>query len=123
MEFANVKFQNKPIVVCRTGYTGEHGYEIIPTSVDALEIWKALSIAVAGFNGRLCGLGARDILRTEMGYPLHGHELTLDISPIQAVAGWAVDLTKEKFTGKQILEEQKRLGTKLKLKAIVATDR
>jgi aminomethyltransferase len=123
MEFANVKFQNKPIVVCRTGYTGEHGYEIIPTSVDALDIWKALSMAVAGLNGRICGLGARDILRTEMGYPLHGHELTLDISPIQAVAGWAVDLTKEKFTGKQILEDQKRLGTKLKLKAIVATDR
>ena len=58
-----------------------------------------------------------------MGYPLHGHELTLDISPIQASASWAVDLNKSNFTGKQILLDQKQNGTTHRLKAILATDR
>ncbi len=79
--------------------------------------------SVISLGGAVCGLGARDLLRTEMGYPLHGHELTLDISPIQASASWAVDLNKPNFTGKQILLDQKQNGTTHKLKAILATDR
>ena len=58
-----------------------------------------------------------------MGYPLHGHELSLEISPVQASASWAIGWQKESFRGKQTLLEQKQTGTKLKLRAILATDR
>jgi aminomethyltransferase len=58
-----------------------------------------------------------------MGYPLHGHEISLSISPIEAGAGWAVAFDKADFTGKEFLKNQKQNGTKLKLKAIAATDR
>jgi aminomethyltransferase len=62
-------------------------------------------------------------LRTEMGYPLHGHEISLSISPVEASASWAVAFDKADFTGKEVLKNQKQNGTKLKLKAILATDR
>lgn len=123
MEFSTQNVGGKSSIVCRTGYTGELGFEIIPKWEDAESVWQVLINAVKNFNGSPCGLAARDILRTEMGYPLHGHELSLEISPIQAVASWAVDLTKESFTGKQVLQSQKSNGTKFKLKAIVATDK
>ncbi|MFM9015396.1 MAG: glycine cleavage system aminomethyltransferase GcvT [Candidatus Nanopelagicus sp.] len=123
MAFSRSKFDGIDAILCRTGYTGELGFEIIPTWQDAGKVWDLLLNSVLGLGGAACGLGARDLLRTEMGYPLHGHELTLDISPIQASASWAVDLTKSKFTGRQILLDQKQNGTSHKLKAILATDR
>ena len=79
--------------------------------------------AVSELSGAICGLGARDLLRTEMGYPLHGHELSLTITPVEAGAGWAVGWSKEVFRGRNVLLKQKESGSKLKLKAIVATDR
>ena len=123
MSFSRSKFDGIDAILCRTGYTGELGFEIIPSWQDAGKVWDLLLNSVLSLGGAACGLGARDLLRTEMGYPLHGHELTLDISPIQASASWAVDLTKSNFTGKQILLDQKQNGTSHKLKAILATDR
>ena len=123
MSFSKSKFDGTDAILCRTGYTGELGFEIIPTWQDAGKVWDLLLNSVISLGGTACGLGARDLLRTEMGYPLHGHELTLDISPIQASASWAVDLNKSNFTGKQILLDQKQNGTTHKLKAILATDR
>ena len=123
MEFVNQKVADKSVILCRTGYTGELGFEIIPKWEDASVVWQRLFQVVKSFGGGACGLGARDILRTEMGYPLHGHELSLEISPIQALASWAVDLTKDSFIGKAALQDQKSNGTKLKLRAILATDK
>jgi len=123
MEFVNTKIDNSPIILCRTGYTGELGFEIIPRWAEAGRVWDKLVELVEKLNGTTCGLGARDVLRTEMGYPLHGHELSLEISPVEAAAGWAVGWSKEIFRGKKVLSEQKEKGTKLKLKAILATDR
>jgi aminomethyltransferase len=123
MEFVNTQIDNSPIILCRTGYTGEIGFEIIPRWADAEKVWDKLVEVVEKLNGTLCGLGARDILRTEMGYPLHGHELSLEISPVQAAAGWAVGWSKDIFRGKKVLCDQKENGTKLKLKAILSTDR
>jgi aminomethyltransferase len=74
--------------------------------------------AALKLNGAACGLGARDVLRTEMGYPLHGHELSLSISPVEAAVSWAVGFDKQEFTGKAVLVDQKQNGTKQKLKAI-----
>jgi aminomethyltransferase len=123
MEFVNTEIENSPIILCRTGYTGEIGFEIIPRWADAEKVWDKLVEVVEKLNGTPCGLGARDILRTEMGYPLHGHELSLEISPVEAAAGWAVGWSKTEFKGRNILLAQKENGTKLKLKAILSTDR
>jgi aminomethyltransferase len=79
------------IVVSRTGYTGEPGCELIAPAEAATGLWDRLLDAGA----TPCGLGARDTLRLEMGYPLHGHELTRDRSPFEARLGWAVRLDRE----------------------------
>ena len=123
MQFLNAKIGDSELIVCRTGYTGELGFEIIPSWQNAEKVWSQLMQAAEKFNGTACGLGARDILRTEMGYPLHGHEISLSISPVEASASWAVAFDKADFTGKEVLKNQKQNGTKLKLKAILATDR
>ena len=100
------------VTVCRTGYTGEHGYELV-TPVDAAgELWDALFAAMASYGGRPCGLGARDTLRTEMGYPLHGQDLSLDITPVQARCGWAVGWDKPAFWGRDVLVEERAAGAR-----------
>ena len=111
------------IVICRTGYTGEFGYELIPSWASTLPLWELLVAAVANHGGLVCGLGARDTLRTEMGYPLHGHELSLDISPLQANAGWAVAFNKQEFHGREALSAEKARGVSRILRGLLATDR
>lgn len=123
MEFILTEIKNCPVILCRTGYTGEHGYEIIPAWSDTEKVWDILAGICEGLEGAICGLGARDVLRTEMGYALHGHELSLEISPVQASAGWAIGWEKDSFRGKKSLVEQKEKGLVLKLKAILAIDR
>ena len=81
MSFADATIAGKDITVCRTGYTGERGYELVVPADDALDVWDAVIAAGEPYGIRACGLGARDTLRTEMGYPLHGHELSAEISP------------------------------------------
>ena len=111
------------VIICRTGYSGEFGYELLPSWSCADSLWKILVIEISKFDGRVCGLGARDTLRTEMGYPLHGHELSLDITPVQASANWAVVFTKENFRGKSALEAEKASGVARVLRAIKCNDR
>jgi len=98
------------VTVCRTGYTGEHGYELLVGADRAGELWDALLEAGQDLGIRPCGLGARDTLRTEMGYPLHGHELSLDITPVQARSGWAVGWKKPVFWGREALLAEKEAG-------------
>ena len=111
------------VIICRTGYTGEFGYELLPIWESAPALWKILVSEIGKIDGRVCGLGARDTLRTEMGYPLHGHELSVDISPIQASANWAVVLSKSDFRGKGALESEKVAGPKRVLRALKVIDR
>jgi aminomethyltransferase len=98
------------VIVCRTGYTGEHGYELVASADAAPTLWDALFAAVSSYDGRPCGLGARDTLRTEMGYPLHGQDLSLDISPVQARCGWAVGWGKAEFWGREELLRERETG-------------
>ncbi|HLM04773.1 MAG TPA: glycine cleavage system aminomethyltransferase GcvT [Blastococcus sp.] len=98
------------VTVCRTGYTGEHGYELLIAAERAGELWDAVLDAGQDLGIRPCGLGARDTLRTEMGYPLHGHELSREITPVQARAGWAVGWTKPAFWGREALLAEKESG-------------
>ena len=98
------------IVVCRTGYSGEHGYELLVGSERAAEVWDRLLAEGAAFGVLPCGLGARDTLRTEMGYPLHGQDLSTEISPVQAGAGWAVGWQKPEFWGREALLAERAAG-------------
>jgi aminomethyltransferase len=109
--------------VCRTGYTGERGYELVAPSDAAPAVWDAVMEAGEPFGIRACGLGARDTLRTEMGYPLHGHELSESISPVMAGAGWAVGWSKPTFWGKDALEKQRAEGTDRRLLGLKAVGR
>ena len=112
-----------PLVVCRTGYTGEHGYELVVTAGSATLVWDALLAAGAEYGVRACGLGARDTLRTEMGYPLHGQDLSLGITPVQARSGWAVGWQKPAFWGRDALLAEKAAGPRRTLRGLVAVDR
>ena len=123
MAFAEVSIAGCEVILCRTGYTGEHGYEIVPRWSDAIVVWDALVAAMKPFSGAICGLGARDTLRTEMGYPLHGHELSLEITPVQASAGWAIGWKKESFRGSQTLRAQREAGLVRTLRALKSNDR
>ena len=111
------------IRVCRTGYTGEHGYELLVPADDAGAVWDALLAAAAPLGGRPCGLGARDTLRTEMGYPLHGQDLSGDITPVQAGSGWAVGWRKPEFWGRDALVAEKEAGPARRLRGLRATGR
>jgi aminomethyltransferase len=110
-------------IVCRTGYTGERGYEIVVAADAAGDWWDRLLAAATELGGRACGLGARDTLRTEMGYPLHGQDLSLDISPVQARAGWAVGWSKPSFWGRDALLAERAAGARRLLWGLHAQDR
>jgi len=111
------------VVVCRTGYTGERGYELIAANDVAVTLWDALLSAGEQFGMLPCGLGARDTLRTEMGYPLHGQDISLDVTPNEGRLGWAVGWQKPTFWGRDILLKEKEEGPKRILRGIVATGR
>ena len=123
MAFSHVTIAGCDVILCRTGYTGEHGYELVPSWSDASTVWDALVAEMAQFDGLICGLGARDTLRTEMGYPLHGHELSLEITPVQAGSTWAVGWKKESFRGSDSLREEKESGPHRILRGLQSTDR
>ena len=123
MAFAHVNIAGADVILCRTGYTGELGYELLPQAKDAVVVWDALVAAIAPLDGLICGLGARDTLRTEMGYPLHGHELSLSTSPVEASASWAVGWKKESFIGSNVLLSQKNGTVERKSVAIKSLDR
>ena len=107
MSFTEADWNGKPVIVLRSGYTGEKGFELVPRWQDTPAVWDALVEAMEPFGGLPCGLGARDTLRTEMGYPLHGNDLSMDITPNMARSGWAVGWKKDAFWGKDVLETQK----------------
>ncbi len=105
---AQVKLLGTECLVSRTGYTGEWGYELYFPATEAVRFWKAL---VADEGIRPAGLGARDTLRLEMGYPLYGHELFEDRSPLGASHGLFVDFTKT-FIGREALLREKDAGSR-----------
>ncbi len=123
MSFVPTSWEGRPVVVCRSGYTGEKGYELLPLWEDTADLWDALFAAGADYHPRACGLGARDTLRTEMGYPLHGQDLSLSITPVQARSTWAVGWDKPRFWGRDVLLEERRRGPRRSLWGLLATDR
>jgi aminomethyltransferase len=119
MSFVDGNWNGRPVTVCRSGYTGERGYEVLPRWGDAAPLWEALLAA----GGTPCGLGARDTLRTEMGYPLHGQDISLDVSPVTAGLGWAVGWDKPEFWGRDVLAAERAAGRTRRLVGVEALDR
>jgi aminomethyltransferase len=105
-QIASFKFQGTPVWIACTGYTGEDGFEIITPAAQIEGVWNALLAAGA----KPCGLGARDTLRTEVCFPLYGHELNETTTPIEAGVGFFVALDKGEFTGRSVMAEQKASG-------------
>ncbi len=108
--FARAHWGDVDLTVCRTGYTGEHGYELVVPVDDAVDVWETLIEAGEPWEIRAAGLGARDTLRTEMGYPLHGQDISPTISPLQARLGWAIGWSKPAFWGHAALRAEKAVG-------------
>ena len=100
-------------VACRSGYTGEDGYELVCNAGHADELWQNL----VDMGVKPCGLAARDALRVEAGLPLYGHELGDDINPISAGLGWVIGKTKE-FIGSRPINKARAEGTKQKLQGV-----
>jgi aminomethyltransferase len=123
MTFARADYEGTAVTVCRTGYTGERGYElVVPTSV-AEAVWDAVLAAGEPYGLQPAGLGARDTLRTEMGYPLHGQDISPAITPVQARLGWAVGWKKESFLGADVLRAEKAAGPRRLLRGLRAVGR
>lgn len=123
MAFKDVSFMGQPITICRTGYTGEKGFELLIPAPAAINIWDEIISKGQKYGAKAVGLGARDTLRTEMGYPLHGQDISLNISPLEAGLSWAVNLEKPNFLGKDALVKEKANGIKRKLVGIKAVER
>jgi aminomethyltransferase len=114
-QIAGFPFHGLNMLVSRTGYTGEDGFEITGRDDSIRQVWDEILAAGQKFGIKPCGLGARDTLRTEVCYPLYGHELDENTTPIEAGLGFFVSLDKGEFNGRSILAEQKANGTKKKL--------
>jgi aminomethyltransferase len=123
LTFVEVSWHGHRVIVCRTGYTGERGYELLPAWPVTGELWDALLVAAADRQGLPCGLGARDTLRTEMGYPLHGQDLSPEITPVQARLGWAVGWAKPRFWGREALLAERAAGPPRLARGLLALER
>jgi len=120
---AKGKISEIEVLVSRTGYTGEDGFELLFDSSSAIEIWTDILKVGAPHGLKLCGLGARDTLRLEAALPLYGHEYAAEISPIEAGYSWAVKLEKGEFTGKSALLKIKEDGPKKVLSGIALEEK
>ena len=120
----NVSVSGQNVLISRTGYTGEDGFEIYASPEAIVVLWEAILTAGASDGLVPAGLGARDTLRFEAGLPLYGQELSADISPLEAGLGFVVKLNKEEdFIGKEVLAAQKENGVSRKLVGLEMIDK
>ena len=108
MQCSEAEYHRRPVIVTRSGYTGEVGFELFTYQDVAQELWGALLGSVRTLGGGPCGLAARDVLRLEMGYPLYGQDLSEAVTPFEAGLSWAVALDKGEFRGRDALLRQKQ---------------
>ena len=122
-QIGGFSFQGANVLVSRTGYTGEDGFEMVGRDESIVKLWESVLQKGQPFGIKPCGLGARDTLRTEMCYPLYGHELDEIITPLEAGLGFFVSLDKGKFVGSESLAQQKAAGVQRKCVAFRMADR
>lgn len=104
MHFGEVAYENQKVLIARTGYTGEDGFEIYASNETTVKLWHFFLRKGQPYNLEPIGLGARDTLRLEMGYALYGHEINETIAPTESVSAWTVKSGKHDFLGKGSLE-------------------
>ncbi len=121
--FATMTVADDEMLVSRTGYTGEDGFELYCLPSQASHLWRALLQQGESLGIEPIGLGARDTLRLEAALPLYGHELAADISPLEAGLGFACKLAKERFIGQTPLQQQKEQGLTRRLVGLEITGR
>ena len=118
-QYATGMMAGVPATFCRTGYTGEDGFELIVPAHQGAKAWNAL--LEAGCTP--CGLGSRDALRIEAGYPLYGHEIDETTSPVEAGLMWVVKLDKHDFIGKKAIQKMKQTGPARRLMGLTSKER
>jgi aminomethyltransferase len=106
------------VIVTRSGYTGEIGFELFTFQDIAVELWLDLVEGCEGYGGQPCGLAARDVLRLEMGYPLYGQDLFESSTALEAGLSWAVSFDDGEFRGRAALERQKAEGLPSRLRGL-----
>jgi aminomethyltransferase len=112
--YARGEVEGAECIFCRTGYTGEDGFELIVPADAAEKVWRAL----LDLGALSCGLGARDVLRVEAGYPLYGHEIDDTTTPVDAALMWVVKLDKGDFIGRDAIAKVKAEGAGRKLSGL-----
>ncbi len=118
MHSTTVEYRDETVMLARSGYTGEQGYELFATPEAAVPLWRELLDKGADAGLKPAGLGARDTLRLEMAYPLHGNDISEERTPLEAGLSWAVALDKGDFPGREELLKQKELGFPARLRAL-----
>jgi len=116
-------YGKKKVILCRTGYTGEDGLEILFDPAQTEELISDLMKKGQKEGITPCGLGSRDTLRLESGYMLYGHDIDEDHTPLEAGLAWVVKFDKGDFIGRNVLLKQKETGTKQQLKGFKLTER
>jgi aminomethyltransferase len=123
MHGREMSYRGETVVVSRSGYTGERGFELFVAETHAVELWRELLERGKPMGIEPAGLGARDTLRLEMGYPLHGNDIWEERTPLEAGLAWAVAMDKGDFVGREALAEQKERGIPSRLWGLVMKDR
>jgi len=111
-------YRRRPVIVTRSGYTGEVGFELFTYEDIARDLWHELFDGVRSADGLPCGLAARDVLRLEMGYPLYGQDLFESSTAFEAGLSWAVDMDKGPFMGRTALARQREDGLPSRLRGL-----
>ena len=123
MQVTDAEFGGERLILSRSGYTGEVGFELFPPEEVVHELWAGLMAAGEPHGMEPIGLAARDTLRLEMGYPLHGQDISEERTPLEAGLSWAVALDKGEFTGREALLRQKEEGIPARLWGLEMQDR
>jgi aminomethyltransferase len=118
MRCAESEYHRRPVIVTRSGYTGEVGFELFTYQDIAEQLWNELLGSVRSFDGGPCGLAARDVLRLEMGYPLYGQDLFEASTAFEAGLRWAVAMDKGEFRGRAALLRQQEEGLPSRLRGL-----
>jgi aminomethyltransferase len=123
MRCTEASFRRRPVILTRSGYTGEVGYELFTYEDVAVELWRTLLDDVTAAGGAPCGLAARDVLRLEMGYPLYGQDLFESSTALEAGLSWAVSMDKGPFRGHDALVRQRDEGLPSRLRGLRMRER
>ena len=123
MQCVETEYHRRPVILTRSGYTGEVGFELFTYQDIATDLWNDLMEAAEPFGGTPCGLAARDVLRLEMGYPLYGQDLFESVTALEAGLSWAVSFDKGDFRGREALLRQRDQGLPSRLRGLLMEER